>query len=135
MWIHSSLKKWKKLRYWNYVCSHLQVKMSLLTLYLVSIFWFIITNWAQLIMAFSKCKAMIWSYLWCGQDHTTRARVSWANCCPKREIGRLHLLNLKEALNAFMTKLVLLAFELGMTNIKIMLRHCMRKPNSSKHKQ
>jgi len=64
-----------------------------------------------------------------------RVKVSWAHCCPKCEIGGLNLINLKEALNAFMTKLILLTFELGMTNIKIMLRHCMSKPNSSKHKQ
>ncbi len=67
-------------------------------------FWFFTTNWAQLIMAFSKCKAMIWNYLWCGQDYTTRTRVSWANCCPKGEIGGLNLINLKETLDAFMTK-------------------------------
>jgi hypothetical protein len=67
-------------------------------------------------MAFHKGKAMLQNYLWFGQDHTTQTKVNWIDCYTRCKIRGLNSINQEEALNALLTKWVLLALELGTTN-------------------
>jgi hypothetical protein len=39
------------------------------------------------------------NYLWNGQDHNIRSRVRWIDCCVKKMIGGLNIINPEEALN------------------------------------
>ncbi len=63
-----------------------------------------------------------------------RARVNWSDCCARRRIGRLNLVDPEEALNALLCKWVLMAYELDVTNLKLLLNHHIRKVRPSKHK-
>jgi hypothetical protein len=53
-----------------------------------------------------------------GQDHNIMAKVSWSDCCTKRNVGGLHLVDLKDAFNALLNKWNVKALEPKDSNLK-----------------
>ncbi len=76
---------------------------------------------ANFFKAIKKYRSSMCNYLWNGQDHNIRSRVSWIDCCVKQMIGGLNIINSAEALNVLLSKWVKM-FGLGCSNLKLLLQ-------------
>jgi len=70
-----------------------------------------------------------------GQDHNIMAKVSWSDCCTKRNVGGLNLVDLEEAFNALLSKWNVNALEPKDSNLETFLKYRMCKSNLSKHRR
>ncbi len=68
-----------------------------------------------------------------GQDHNIMAKISWNNCCTKRNVGGLNLVDLENVFNALLSKWNVKALEPKDSNLKTLLKYRMCKSNLSKH--
>jgi hypothetical protein len=50
-----------------------------------------------------------------------RSRVGWSDCCTRRKIGGLNLVDPKDVLMAALCKWLLMAFKPGESNLKVFL--------------
>jgi hypothetical protein len=90
---------------------------------LLSSLWFFLSIWNGSAKAIVKVKAMLRNYLWSGAEHSTKTRINWFDCCAKKHIGGLDLIDPQEAMISLLCKWVITAYLLGSSNLQVLLRN------------
>ena len=85
--------------------------------------WFFLSIWCTTMKVMHKIKALLRNFLWSGKDHSTRTRVNWHDCCAKKQVGGLNLIDPQEATTSLLCKWVVAAYQPGNSNLQVMLRN------------
>lgn len=90
---------------------------------LLSSLFFFFSVWGGNKKGVAKLKSSILNYLATGKTEKLRARVSWLQCCQKREDGGINLINPDDVVAALMGKWVVKVLEPSSSNLHLLLRH------------
>jgi exonuclease III len=113
----------KKLSYWTSSYLSLSGRATILNQVLLATIWYFVAAWGGSSKVYGKITALLRNYLWAGKDSRTRTRVSWQDCCIKRKLGGLSLIDPKEAEVGLLSKWVVHAFLPGDSNLQTILRN------------
>ena len=122
----------KKLDYWSTMKLSLGGRIVICNQVLLSTLWFFITVWGGSNKILNKIRGAIRNYLWSGKEQRSRTRVSWRECCLKKKLGGLGLMDLETAKISLLCKWIVKAMETGESNLQLMLRYRLARFNPQK---
>jgi hypothetical protein len=125
----------KKLTYWISVHLSFSGRVTIINQVLLSSLWYFVSVWAGSSKIFGKIVILLQNFLWTGKNHQAKVRVNWFDCCAKRSVGGLSILNPQEALTTLLSKWVVNAFLPGKSNLQILLMLKLKQmsPNKMSH--
>ena len=121
-----------KLEYWTNTKLPLAGRALIIKQVLLLSMWFFLSVWNGSVKALVKAKVLLRNYLWSGIEHSSRTRVNWNDCCAKKKVGGLGLLDRQEATASLLCKWIMLAYLPGHSNLQIMLRNKLWYSNPAK---
>lgn len=113
----------KKLQYWTTIHLSMAARTIIVNSVLLSTLWYFLSLWCGLRDILNSIRAALRNFLWAETEEHVRARVRWEDCCAKKEVGGLGLIDPQEALLSLTNKWIVKALIPGNTPLNILLRH------------
>jgi hypothetical protein len=113
----------RKLQYWCTTHLNLAGREVVVNGVLISACLYYLALWGGTKKGVAQITSRIRNFYWSGTTARTWIGVGWKVCCLSRDDGGLNIIDPGEAVCALMTKWIISACELGLSNFKAMIRY------------